>query len=76
MPEIRLSAMKEVFVPVTRRTVWVFLEITDADGASTVVEATKGNLQGNAVVDLVRQLFPRLRNHPMKMNQKSVRFLE
>ena len=66
MPEIRLSAMKEVFVPVTRRTVWVFLEITDADGASTVVEATKGNLQGNAVVDLVRQLFPRLRNHPIE----------
>ena len=50
MPEIRLSAIKEVFVPVTRRTVWVFLEITDADGASNVLEATKSNLQGNAVV--------------------------
>ncbi|MEC9293929.1 MAG: mandelate racemase/muconate lactonizing enzyme family protein [Chloroflexota bacterium] len=70
MPEIRLSAINEVFVPVTRRTVWVFLEITDADGASTVVEATKGNLQGNAVVELVRQLFPTLRNRPIENESK------
>ncbi|MDP7674397.1 MAG: hypothetical protein QGI31_06150, partial [Dehalococcoidia bacterium] len=66
MSEVRLSTIKEVRISVTRRTVWVFLEITDTEGASTVVEVTKGNLQGNAVVDLVRQLFPTLRNRPIE----------
>ena len=66
MSEVRLSTMKEVLISVTRRTVWVFLEFTDTEGASTVVEVTKGNLQGDAVVDLVRQLFPTLRNRPIE----------
>ena len=66
MSEVRLSTIKEVLISVTRRTVWVFLEFTDTEGASTVVEVTKGNLQGDAVVDLVRQLFPTLRNRPIE----------
>ena len=66
MHQIRLSAIKEILIPVTRRTVWVFLEITDAEGVKTLVEVTKGNRQGDEVVDLVRELFPKLRNRPIE----------
>jgi galactonate dehydratase len=66
MQQVRLSAIKEILIPVTRRTTWVILEITDAEGAKTLIEVTKGNQQGDEVVILVKELFQKLRNRPIE----------